>query len=238
MVTEYPFVHGEVATIKKIKQGFSISRIGDGELGCMDNVHGYSREKHNDKLSKELRRVMSNPSKGNIVGIPTMDKKGSKYRTVEKSTNKEVGWFRHKDRFCKLLSPDVEYYSAFISRPDCGEWMLNVEYARLVQSIWIGKKTAVIGSRDNKENKDNKVLTAVRMSQECEYIECPFSGAYAEIENLYKKALGSGCELILVSAGVTATCLTNRLAPHVQAVDIGSIGGFLLKMLGAEKWHV
>lgn len=222
-------MHGELATLARIREGYSLSRIGDGELKVMDG-HGYSREPENPKLSKEIRLVASKPSQRCLVGIPTMDPKGSKYRTISEDGT-PVGWFRHKERFCKFLSPDVEYYSALITRPDCGEWMLTVEYAKEIQSIWLGKRVAVIGSADNKIHK------AVEMTQPAIHIECPYREAYREIDNLEAAALAVDVDIVLICAGVTATCLANRLSPRVQAVDLGSVGGFMCKMLGAEKWN-
>lgn len=184
------------------------------------------RESANPVLAKELRQIVAGKNKEHcLIAIPTMDPKGSKYRTIEPSTGKAVGWFRHKERFCKHLSPDVEYWSALITRPDCGSWMLTPDYAKAVQSIWLGKKVAVIAS------EGSKVLRAVQFTQEALSIPCPSRLAYAEINELEQKALRSGCEIVLISAGVTATCLANRLSPRIQAVDIGSIGGFLIRHL-------
>jgi hypothetical protein len=226
-VYEYPSVIGEVETIAKIKEGFSIARFGDGEFGAM-NGKGYTREPPNKTLAKELQHVVKSPRPTCLVGIPTMDHKGPRYKHIEPSTGKEVGWFRHKERYCQYLSPDVTYYSSLITRPNCGEWMMTTEYAKLLQSIWLGKKTVLIGS----EGQGNKMLGAVRLSQEPVFIECPWSGAYKVIGDLQKKALSvKGAEIILISAGVTATCLANRIAKFMQAVDIGSIGGFLCTML-------
>lgn len=224
----YPEVAGEYETLEKIKQGFSIARFGDGEFKVMEG-HGYAREEPNKKLSAELRDVMRNPADKCLIGIPTMNPKGSRYRVVNRDGS-IVGWERHKARFAKHL-PKRDYYSAFISRPDCGTWMLTRDYAEAVQSIWLGKSVAVIGSADN------KIAKAVEITQPVKFIECPFRGAYAEIDNLQRKALEAGVDMVIISAGVTATCLANRLSPLVQAVDLGSIGGFLVKMLGAEKWN-
>lgn len=234
MLKEYPRVHGEYETLAKIKEGFSISRLGDGELKVAEG-NGYSREKPNPSLSKELRAIFNGRHAEHcLIGIPTMDPKGTKYRTPEPKTGKVNGWYRHKDRFCKHLNPEIEYYSALITRPDCGKWMMTAEYAEAMQSIWLGKSVAVIGSMEG--GATNKMWKAVSFTQEAEFIECPYMGAYAVIDELEGKALACGKGLIIISAGVTATCLANRLSPRVQALDLGSIGGFLCKMLGAEKW--
>jgi hypothetical protein len=184
------------------------------------------REHANPVLAKELRGIVAGKNKEHcLIAIPTMDPNGMRYRHQEPVTKKWNGWHRHKDRFCKHLFPDVEYWSALITRPDCGEWMMGKDYAEAVQSIWLGKKVAVMAS------EGSKILKAVQFTQEAVSILCPPRWAYAEISELEKKALNSGVEMILISCGVTATCLANRLSPKMQAVDIGSIGGFLCSML-------
>ena len=215
---QYPHVIGEVETIAKIKEGYSIARYGDGEFGAMKG-NGYTREPPSQALAKELRRVITSPAKQTLIGIPTMDKRGDKYEN----------WIRHT-RYVDHLQPDTVYYSSLISRPDCGAWMRTLEYVQLLQSIWTGKKVCVIGS----EGLTNKMLKAVQLTNpDAHNIDCKWHGAYSEIDRLEKDALKSGCEMILLSCGVTATCLANRLSPSVQAVDIGSVGGFILKMLKA-----
>lgn len=218
---KYPIVHGEYETLAKIKEGYSLARYGDGEIGVMCGS-GYCREPQNSALSKELRYIMDTPSEC-LIGIPTMDEKGSRY----------WNWKRHLDRYTKLIPHNREYYSSFISRPDCGDWMLTREYAEAVQSIWLGKKVCFIGSEPGR----NKLAKAIEMTQEIVFIEAPFREAYSQIDSLENSALKSGCDMVIISAGVTATCLAYRLAPKIQAVDLGSIGGFMVKMLGLEKWN-
>lgn len=192
-----------------------------------------SRQEHSEALSKEMRNILTKPNDKCIVGIPTMDPKGSKYSNIEPTNGKVVGWSRHKPVYCQYLSPTVTYYSAFISRPDCGEWMMNVEYAKLLQSIWVGKTVTVIGPAGC------KILSAVKLTQDAKFIECKVVQAYSQTKEMEKLALASGSELILISAGMMATCLANRLAPRVQAVDIGSVGGFLCTALikGVVKYE-
>lgn len=223
-VNTYPSVRDEFETIAKIKKGFSIARLGDGEFSVMDGG-STSRQNHSEGLAREMLRIVNKPNQHCLVGIPTMNPKGSKYKTIEPSNGKPVGWHRHKERYCRFLSPKVNYYSAFISRPDCGEWMMNVEYAKLVQSMWLNRKVLVIGPADT------KILLAVKLTQDAEYIECLKTQAYQQIDELERKALESDADLVLISAGMLATCLAHRLSPHKQAIDIGSIGGFLLTAL-------
>jgi len=232
MAKHYPSVHGELETIAKIKEGFSIARAGDGEFKIAAGK-GYRRQGAKPSLCKEMKGILAGGKSDKcLIAIPTMDQRGDKYRVPVMNAQEPHGWYRHRQRFAEYLSPDGEYWSAFITRPDSAQWINTLEYAKLFQSLWIGRKVAVIGS--SPDGRENKILRAVRFTQDAQFIECPFREAYSQIDHLYQAALDSKADLILISAGVTATCLAHRLSSKVQALDVGSIGGFLCKMLAGE----
>lgn len=213
----YPKVAGEVETIRKICKGFSISRFGDGEVKMIER-HVYTRELTPvPALSAELRRVIEKPHEKCLIGIPTMDPTGTKYEN----------WQRHKARFCKYFreGDGRTYYSALITRPDCGVWMESREYYEQVIQIWADKKRVAIVSEAT-----SKLLSCVRETHEVVHIECPMYGAYALIDAMEEQVVQAKPDIALLSVGPTATCLANRLSARgIQAVDLGSIGGFLLR---------
>lgn len=213
MARNYPRVIGEFDTISAVIAGKSLARIGDGELKIMAG-NGYSREKGNPDLSAEMRQLCTAPKKNCLVGIPTMDPKGTKY----------TNWIRHKARFCKYLGT-IQYYSSLVTRPDCGAWMETREYVEHVQKIWLGKSVALVAE------PDSKILEAIGKTQAVKLIECPSYEAYSKIKHLEQAAANSGCDVVLLSCGPTATCLANRLSDRVHAVDLGSIGGLLCRWL-------
>ena len=131
----YPEVHGEYETLAEIYGGKSIARFGDGEIGVMCGS-GYVREEQNPTLSKELRMIMDTPIENLLIGVSTMDPKGCRF----------WNWKRHLERYNKLFPRNREYYSALITRPDCGAWMRTLEYAQAVQKIWEGKTVTFVGS--------------------------------------------------------------------------------------------
>ncbi len=219
----YPSVAGEFETVTELSRGKSIARFGDGEFKLIDGKE-YLREPANEKLGAELLEVLQRPAANCLVGIPTMDAAGPKYQN----------WLRHKARFAKLIAegPSVEsqsstYYSAFITRPDSAPWINCVEFARKMESLWQGKRAVVLCERDN------SILKVVRLSaKKIKHVECPHREAYAEIDALERALVRAKPEIALLSCGPTATCLANRLAARgIQAVDIGSAGGYLLKLL-------
>ena len=211
-MNEWPNVIGEFETVKKIAKGFSIARFGDGEFKILDGKsHVRMRWIENPEMTEELRHIIAKPSQGCLIGIPTMDPKGDKYEN----------WKRHKVRFAKMLPGGIKYYSALISRPDCGiAWMECQEYADELRKIWLGKHIAIVSE------PDSKLLTEVCASNErVDHIECPMYDAYDHIDDFEKEILRIKPEIALFSVGVTATALANRICGHgIQAVDLGSIG--------------
>ena len=212
-MNKWPTVVGEFETVKKITKGFSIARFGDGEFKVMDGKsHVRMNWIENPTLTEELRHVMAKPSDGCLIGIPTMDPKGDKYEN----------WKRHIIRFQKMLPGGITYYSAFISRPDCGTaWLECQEFADALRKIWRGKRIAIVCE------PESKLLTEVRATNVVDHIECPMYDAYNHIDEFEKEILRIKPDIALFSVGLTATVLANRICGHgIQAVDLGSIGAF------------
>lgn len=214
-MNKWPNVFGEFETVQKLVDGFSIGRLGDGEFKLLDGKsHTRLNWIKNPKLTQELRDFISDPNPGCLIGIPTMDPRGDKYDN----------WKRHIIRFQRMIPARTKYYSAFISRPDCGTaWLECQEFADALRSIWLGKRIAIVSE------PDSKLLEDVRCTNDVvDHIECPTYNAYDHIDENEKEILKLRPEIALFSAGLMATVLANRIAGHgIQAVDMGSIGGFL-----------
>lgn len=216
----WPKVHDEFATIKKLQEGYSIARFGDGELKCMDGA-GYIREDPNKALAAELRQVLRNPHSKCLRGIPTMDPRSPKHRQ----------WVRHEKRFERFMRRrGGEYYSALISRPDSAPWIRTKEYAQEFVKLWEGKFAVLVCE------ESNGVFRALRQSnpRAVEHLGCPRHGAYAEIDEFETAVTMLKPDIAILACGVTATCLANRLSRRgIQAIDFGSGGSFLAKLLDA-----
>ena len=212
----WPTVLDEFETVSKVLEGFSLARFGDGELKMIYGA-GYSREHGNPAIAAELYDVLGEPHERCLPAIPTLDEQGPKYRN----------WLRHQQRFEDVLDLSRVYGSAFVSRPDSSPWIDNVEYAELVSSIWASKRAAVVCERKG------SMFSAVRMrAKQTTHIECPRIGAYRVIDDLERAVMDLRPDVAVLSAGPTATCLANRLsARFVHAVDLGSAGGFLRRLL-------
>ena len=215
-MNKWPNVVGEFETVEKIKTGYSISRFGDGEMALLEDGKSVRRMRWEPDvaLTEELRQIIANPHPKCLIGIPTMDPKGTKYER----------WKRHKVRFQQWYRSGVTYYSAFISRPDCGTaWMENAEYANAVRSIWRGKRIALVSESYSKILTDMK-----RTGEDVEHIDCPMYDAHKHRDEYEQAILKVKPEIAILSLGAAATILANRMAGHgIHTVDMGSVGGFL-----------
>jgi hypothetical protein len=221
MLEHWPKVLGEEATIKRLlTDHLSLCRLGDGELKLIRG-QDYVRERANNALGEELRAILAAPDPRVLVGIPTMDKRSPKY----------TNWRQRQSAFLPYLSPDVSYVSAFISRPDSAPWISTETYAESVQALWQGKKVALVCEPDNK-----LVKVIPSAARKVWHIPCPSHGAYAYIDAYESQIVRGRPDIAILAHGVSATCLAHRLACRdIQAIDLGSIGGFLARMLYLEK---
>ena len=218
----YPRVIGEFETVRLLLEGKSIARFGDGELKILGGA-GYSREPANARLTDEMFQVIAAPASQCLIAIPTMDPAGPKYKN----------WLRHEARFCRYVRADDGriYCSAFITRPDsAADQIESPEFFDLISELWRGERRAVVLSEPT-----SKLLTCVRaMNPDLVHIECPSRRAYAEIDELERAIVDARPSVALLSCGPTATCLANRLARRgIQGVDMGSIGGMLVRLMAA-----
>jgi hypothetical protein len=212
----YPVVLDEFQTIERVIGGMNLARCGDGEAKIASGA-GYSREPANQKLTEEMREVMRSPHPRCLVGIPTLAPEGPKYQN----------WLRHQRRLTSLVDENRVYGSAFVSRPDSSPWIATKAYAERVQSLWLGKRAAVICEATG------SMLGALRIgAADVVHIECPHAEAYGHVDSLEAACVDVGADIVVMAAGPTATCLANRLAAKgVHAVDLGSCGRFLQRML-------
>lgn len=215
----YPCVKDEFATIAKVAKGFSLARFGDGELK-MCYGKGYARQQGSAKLAAELLAVLNDPHKKCIVGIPTMDPRGPKVD----------GWLRHKDRFAAVLNEELQYYSAFVTRPDSAPWIATQSYAVSIARLLQDAQVTVLA-----QNKSSMLGFVRDTARRAIHVRCPAREAYDVIDYLEQTIIETEPEVVVMSCGPTATCLANRLSARgIHAIDLGSLGGFLCKALAGE----
>jgi hypothetical protein len=216
VLSQYPKVFGEHETIRVANTGRSLSRLGDGEIKIAFG-HGIGREPRNRQLTEEIRSIIFNPARGLLVGIPTMDPEGCRF----------WNWSRHIQRYANLFPSDGVFYSAFVARPCCAQWIDNKEYVQSVAALWKGKRVTVVAE------ENGSMIKAVQFgAREIVHIECPIREAYAVIDQLEADVVKSKPEITIMAAGATATCLANRLqARGMHAMDLGTGGKFFQRWL-------
>lgn len=226
MIYPYPTVQDEFATIAAVAAGKCLARFGDGELKLMRGSSAM-REPPSTKLARELIDVLQRPHANLIVGVPTLDPAGPKYQN----------WLKHAVHFCALLSPEVNYYSAFVSRPDSAPAIENRAYAESVQRLWSGKKVVVVCEAEG--------FMLRTVSQEpgapasVHHIECPKRETYRVLKSIHREVLRLDPDLVILSCGPAATVFANRLAKNgIHALDLGSAGRFLYRCLWPDEYQV
>jgi hypothetical protein len=215
---KYPTVLDEFDTMRLVAAGASLARFGDGELKLMHGA-SYSRQKGGARLAAELRAVLNNPAPGCLVGLPTMNPEGPKY----------PNWTRHRARFEAVLARrGTTWGSAFVTRPDSAPWIECPAYLDLCVSCWAGRDVVLLCE------PTNKLLPVLReTARSVRHVECPSTECYRIIGDLQAAVMeGPPGALAVLSLGVVATCLANRLtAAGWQALDFGSVGGLLSRLL-------
>lgn len=183
--------------------------------------NGYVREPPNERLAAELRAIIAAPDRRCLACIPTMDIRSPKYEN----------WEKRMGGFLPFLAPKVRYGSAFVTRPDSAPWIATQEYAESVVDLWRGRKVVLIAE------PTSKLWPVIRASaRKSVHILCPSHEASAHIDEYERDIVRGHPDVAVLSHGVSATVLAHRLACRgIQALDLGSIGGFLIRMLPRQR---
>lgn len=203
----------EEQTIDKIKEGYSVSRLGDGEfIRIILENRGISRLQSFDPIMrKKLINIINNPVKKLMIGIPPR--------------NCKRGWIKifHKKFFKFISGREIEkniFASAFFSRPSVVINKSTDTYFKKIMSIWNNRKIVLI-------NFNNDLINH-HLFKKCkiDFIEIPRNDCfkvYSEVFDKCKKFYNRK-RIFLLSAGPMATCMTYDLTcDGEQAIDIGQI---------------
>jgi hypothetical protein len=207
-------IYDEYATMRKLGEGFSIARFGDGEAKLMRGADAL-REPRNAKLAAELIDTMQNPHerclRGVLIDNPKSPKRASLARYVPQLA---------------VYMGNGDYYSAHISRADHAPWMETAEYAELAHALWRGKRAVVVA-----ESELVSTYRAVSMTaREVVLVPCPHRETYAVIDSIESAVVEARPEVVVMAAGPAATCLANRLSKRgIQALDFGRIGSLIVR---------
>lgn len=217
----YPRVLSEFDTLQAAIDGQCLSRFGDGELRIATGGNAISQN-GSPELKAELRRILAEPRKNCLVGIPN----------IISQTPKAGSWQKYGvKQFVDLYRLPL-YGSSFITRPDSAPWIDTPQYWDMVRSLWSGKDIVLVTGGHNGIKPEflvgaNSVRTIVGAQRD----------AFATIGNI-EVAIGQPSGSVLICLGATATALAWRLAAKgIHAVDLGHIGMFM-KHAGAYRYTV
>jgi hypothetical protein len=207
-------VADEYATLRKLAEGFSIGRWGDGEAKLMRGADAV-REPKNAKLAAELFEGLQSPHERCLRGV-LRDHPGPK--------NESLG--RHRLDLERYMDPAQEYWSAHISRADHCPWMETAEYCELAHALWRGRRAVVVAQEPLVSTYRAVAMTA----REVVHVRCPRHETYALIDSIEQACVDAKPDVVVMAAGPAATCLANRLSRRgIQALDFGRIGSLIVR---------
>lgn len=210
----YPEVAGEWETLEAVVAGKSITRYGDGEFRLAMGAEQNASQVQHPRLQRELRQILITPQDFCLVGIPTMDRNGPKF----------ASWSKYERKYPPLLSQQMRYYSAFISRPDSAAGVDVPAFFDRVQSLWAGREIVLVRGSERSLVAGRPPLDLASRAHE---VLCARRDAYAEIDRVEAQVLALGVQRVILCAGAMATVLTYRLArAGLHAIDLGHIGMF------------
>lgn len=213
MGTKLVVVLNEHQTIEKIKEGYSLSRYGDGEFLHLleDNKPILKLQNFDINLKKKLIKVFTEPLEKLLIGIPRMDEPKKWVVTFHKKFTKFIS--------NKQAETGSIFVSAFISRP-CLVGNNTQNYFDKVKTIWSNREVILINFNRNLCNHymfNNCNPTFIQVERRNCFSD--YVSILNECKKFYKQQ-----RLFLISAGPTATCLSYDLTlDNEQCIDIGQI---------------
>ncbi len=203
----------EIDTIEKLKEGYSISRFGDGEFfRIMKEEKDISKlQTYNKRLKKMLYSIFSNPCEKLLIGIPS---KLYGKSWVYKFHEQFIPFFENSEAYnISKLS------SAFISRPSLVN-LDNQEYFDLIKSIWKNKTIVLMNFNIELQNhylfKDSDIYFIEISRQNC--FE-NYNALFNECKKYFNKNI-----IFIASAGPTSSVLAYNIASqNEQCIDIGQL---------------
>ncbi len=210
---KYPDVVGEEATLDAILAGKSIARYGDGEFNHVRGAKNVSQVA-DERLTNELTRILVEPQKNLLVGIPTLDERNPKY----------LNWASRAPGYACHLNKHMTYHSSFISRPDNAPWINTEEFFNKIEGLWRDQYVTLVGNGVRSLKQDFLLGTGAK---DVFFVQCAYRDAYAQIDELESAVEQQGANRVLICAGPAGTVLAARLARRkYHALDMGHIGMF------------
>jgi hypothetical protein len=218
VLTTYPAVLSEDATLALVCAGRSIARYGDGEFKLALG-RSIKSQIWAPSLQQRLVQILQRTPETCLVGIPN----------ILSDTPKAAFWGPFTS-YAHLLA-ERRYVSSFITRPDSAPWVDTPDYWAALEGLWKGHDVTLVRGSGKSLTADE--LVGARTVTE---IICPRQNAWASRAELLER-IGTPRRALLC-CGPTATVLAVDLALRgVHAIDLGHVGLFLKKhRAGLPMW--
>ena len=219
----------EFHTIEKIKEGYSISRFGDGELQLVflsgllylkERLRGRNPQVFENGgffFSLKMKQVLQSDLDKLLIGIPNVYYEGAEKKWKSK-------WYHdNKQKVASYLNPQKTYYSMFFVRYNRIDEHCDTHWDR-VNSIWKDKRIAIINF--NEKLAEHEMFSN---AEQVTFVKSAQRNAWgrngAGYKAILKKCLELDVDLYLASCGPVATILAYDLTlKGRQCVDIGQLG--------------
>lgn len=219
-----PIVRSIDETLEKLKEGYSMSRYGDGELNMILNRNFSTFQISDETLIMRLRQILKSNLPRHMVCIP--DIYGDFFNKNEEHKN----WFRRhladggREHDYSIFDMDKEYYNAFITRPYkdyINKYGVRERFLSL-RSVWNNKDITIIEGEKTRFGVGNDLIDNAKS---CERILGPAVNSFDKYNELLEQAKKiDKNRIILIALGHTATVMAYDLVTEgFQALDIGHL---------------
>lgn len=221
---QYPIIRSVAETVQKLKEGYSMSRYGDGELNMILGRNFSTFQDTDAILIQRLREILKSALQNHMVCLPDI------YGTFVNRKDEYKNWFRRhlsnggRDDDYRLFEMNKVYYNAFVTRPyiDYIDKTAATGEFEAIRSVWTDKDITIIEGSKTRFGVGNDLLDNARS---CQRILCPAVNAFQKYPAILEIAENiDHNRLVLIALGQTATVLAYDLAKAgYQALDIGHL---------------
>ena len=202
----------------------SVSRFGDGEFSVMHHADSSRFQDRNPALTKKMEEVLTVPISKHLVCIPYFMRNRSPYRFhtrffvqgfLLKHFNKDVRPFLRTD----YQYGDSQFTRFYMMMEDKSK---TAEIVEKIKSLWDKRDILIVEGENGRLGVGNDLLDNTKSIKR---IIAPSKNAFSLYEEILDAAREHGKNrLILISLGMTATCLAYDLAKEgFWAIDIGQV---------------
>lgn len=217
-------IENKEETVKKILDGYSISRYGDGEFSLSFKKKGINFQDYNEEISKKLRYILKSNLSNHLVAIPSplikIDDliKGDGYYWSKY-------YFQLKGKLNSVLDKNKVYYDSLITRfyMPYDDKTKNISCINKLIEYFKNKEILILEGENTRFGLGNELL---KNSKKIYRIILPSKNSYLKYNELIKEVTENFSKdvLILAALGPTATVLAYDLCEKgYQTIDIGHL---------------